>query len=129
MSATSNQTGNAQFADRLAKSNITRFLDNTPGITCFIPSDAAFAAAGNSSQTPAQTASQLSGHVVTNEVLYLPRLVDGATYKTNAGTIITVSVRGRRFFINGAQIVQPNLILENGVAHVIDKVYQLKSSL
>ncbi|MCJ1349053.1 hypothetical protein MMC31_007289, partial [Peltigera leucophlebia] len=122
LSATSNQTGNTQFASRLGQSNLTGLLDNTPSITVFLPSDAAFAAAGNISQTSAQIASQLSDHIVTNKVLYLPLLVDGATYQTKAGRPITVSVRAGRYFINGAQIIQSDLILENGVAHIINKV-------
>ena len=123
LSATSNQTGHSQFASRLDQSNLTHLIDTTPSITCFLPSNAAFVkATGNSTQTPSQIASQLSGHIVTDQVLYLPRLVDGATYSTKAGTTIVVSIRDGRYFINGAQIVQADVILENGVAHILDKV-------
>lgn len=122
LSATSNQTGNTQFASRLVRSNLTYLLDNTPSITAFIPSNAAFAAVGNCTQTSAQIASQLSNHIVTNHVLYLPRLVNGACYRTNSGNEITVTVKGSRYFINDAEISQPDLILKNGVAHIINKV-------
>lgn len=122
MSATSNQTSNTQFASRLSQSNLTCLLDNTPSITVFIPSDAAFATAGNSTQTLSQIGSQLLGHVLVDQVLYLPRLVDGATYRTKAGTTITISIRGGRYFVNGVLIVQSDFILENGVAHILNKV-------
>lgn len=125
LSATSNQTGNTQFASRLGRSNLTYLLDNTPSITAFIPSDAAFAAVGNYTQTSAQIASQLSNHIITNQVLYLPRLVNGACYRTKAGNEIAVTVKGSRYFINDAEISQPDLILENGVAHIINKVMLL----
>lgn len=122
LSATSNQTGNTQFAGRLGRSNLTYLLDNTPSITAFVPSDAAFAALGNYTPTSAQIASQLSNHIVTNQVLYLPRLVHGARYHTKAGNEISVTVKRGRYFINDAEISQPDLILENGVAHIINKV-------
>jgi len=122
LSATSNQTGNTQFASRLGRSNLTYLLDNTPSITAFVPSDAAFAALGNYTPTSAQIASQLSNHIVTNQVLYLPRLVHGARYHTKAGNEISVTVKRGRYFINDAEISQPDLILENGVAHIINKV-------
>lgn len=122
LSATTNQTGNTQFSSRLSRSNLTRLLDNTPSITAFVPSNAAFVAAGNYTQTSARLASQLSNHIVTNQVLYLPRLVHGACYRTKAGNDITVTVKSGRYFINDAEIVQPDLILENGVAHIINKV-------
>lgn len=122
LSATIDQTGNTQFASRLGRSNLTYLLDNTPSITAFVPSDAAFAALGNYTPTSAQIASQLSNHIVTNQVLYLPRLVHGARYQTRAGNEITVTVKSGRYFINDAELSQPDLILENGVAHIINKV-------
>lgn len=127
MSATSNETNNTQFASRLSQSNLTSLLDKTPSITVFIPSDAAFAAfaaaAGNNqTQTPSQISSQLLAHLLVDQVLYLPLLVDGATYQTKAGTSITITVRGGRYFVNGVLIVQSNFILENGVAHILNNV-------
>ena len=127
LSATSSETNNTQFASRLSRSNLTSLLDKTPSITVFIPSDAAFAAAtaGNNNrtnETTSQISSQLLGHVLVDQVLYLPSLVDGATYKTKAGTTITISVRGGRYFVNGVLIVQSDFIIENGVAHILNKV-------
>jgi len=35
---------------------------------------------------------------------------------------VTVTVQGNDIFINNAKILASNLILENGVAHVLDQV-------
>lgn len=96
-------------------------LDNTPSITCFIPSNAAFSTP-NATSRYASSASLLSGHVISNFVGYLPSLENGATFTTQGGTNVTVTVRGTDTFINNAKIIASNQILENGVAHVIDSV-------
>jgi len=53
---------------------------------------------------------------------YLPNLVHGQTLTAQDGSSLTVSVKGEEFYVNGARIEQANLVLENGVAHVISKV-------
>lgn len=53
---------------------------------------------------------------------YLPFLVHGASLVTRAGTNITVNISGADTFINDARIVHANLVLDNGVAHVLDRV-------
>jgi hypothetical protein len=52
----------------------------------------------------------------------LPTLKNGATYLTQGGANVTVTVRGNDYYINNAKIIASNQILENGVAHVIDQV-------
>jgi uncharacterized surface protein with fasciclin (FAS1) repeats len=53
---------------------------------------------------------------------YLPDLTEGAMLKTQAGESLVISVVDGEYFVNDAKITTANLILENGVAHVIDKV-------
>ena len=64
----------------------------------------------------------MDAHIVPNFVGYLPALTNGLKLLTQAGTIITVTVEGNDFYLNNAKIIAPNLILENGVAHVLDQV-------
>jgi uncharacterized surface protein with fasciclin (FAS1) repeats len=96
-------------------------LDATPLITVFIPTNDAFTAAGISTSSTG-LASALSGHVVQDFAGYIPSLTNGSSFVTQAGTTITVTIQGEDYFINNAKIVSSNLILENGVAHVIDSV-------
>jgi uncharacterized surface protein with fasciclin (FAS1) repeats len=64
----------------------------------------------------------ISGFVIPNFVGYLPSLKNGSTYTTRAGTTVTVTVQGSDYYINNAKIIGANMILENGVAHVVDQV-------
>jgi uncharacterized surface protein with fasciclin (FAS1) repeats len=121
LSVTLQAAGETTFASLSSSANLTDTLDNTPFSTFFIPSNGAFANAGTSSPT-AGTANLLEGHVIPNFVGYLPNLVNGSTLTTLTGSVVTVTIQGDNYFINNALIVSSNLILENGVAHVIDQV-------
>ncbi|KAK0702338.1 hypothetical protein B0H67DRAFT_595501 [Lasiosphaeris hirsuta] len=99
-------------------------LDYTPRITVFIPSDSAFAATGGFGTAAKQV---LDGHVVvspgtTQKVGYLPNLKSGQVLTTSGGGTLAVKVQGGDYFIGGAKIEQANLILPNGVAHIVSKV-------
>jgi uncharacterized surface protein with fasciclin (FAS1) repeats len=121
LSVTVQVTGESTFASLASSANLTDAFDNIPYSTFFVPSNGAFANADASSPS-AGTASLLEGHVIPNFVGYLPSLVNGSTLTTQAGSLVTVTIQGENYYINDAMIVSSNLILENGVAHVIDKV-------
>ncbi len=106
------------FASLANSSNMTSTLESTQSVTIFLPSNAALSATNTS--TPA--GSLISNHVVSGFVGYLPDLKDGATLKTQAGETLVISIRAGVYYVNGAKITQGNIIMENGVAHVIDKV-------
>lgn len=70
------------------------------------------------------------------DIGYLPNLKHGQTLKTKAGGELKVSVTSTTtpegaedgdFYINGAKIVKANLVLDNGVAHIVEKVCPLSS--
>lgn len=121
LSVTVQATGESTFASLASSANLTDALDNLPYSTFFVPSNEAFASAGASSPSAA-TASLLEGHVIPNFVGYLPSLVNGSTLTTQTGSLVTVTIQDSNYYIDGAMIISSNLILENGVAHVIDKV-------
>ncbi|MCJ1476870.1 hypothetical protein MMC13_005539 [Lambiella insularis] len=120
--ATTRATGHTTFTALTDASNLTAELDSTAGLTALIPTNAAFASSNISSGDPT-TPSLMDGHIIPNFVGYLPTLTDGAKLVTQAGTIVTVTVRGDDYYLNNAKIVASNLILENGVAHVLDQPY------
>ncbi|KIW73290.1 hypothetical protein PV04_01422 [Phialophora macrospora] len=124
LSSTAALTGETTFVSLTNTSGQTLGLDATPLITVFIPTNDAFAAAGVSTSS-AGLASAISGHVVQGFAGYIPSLTNGSSFVTQAGTTITVTIQGEDYFINNAKIVSSNLILENGVAHVIDSVLTL----
>jgi len=100
-------------------------LDFTPRVTVFIPSNDAFRAVG--AITPSQASALLDGHTIVSDSLakpvgYLPELQNGQVLRTEGGSSVTVSVRNGETFVGGAKILLSNIILPNGVAHVVDKV-------
>ncbi|KAI1127681.1 FAS1 domain-containing protein [Nemania abortiva] len=118
LSSTSQATGQTAFAGLLSKSNMTSTLDSTHSVTVFFPSNAAFSATNTTASPP----ELLTNHVVAGTVSYLPDLTDGTILKTQRGESLAISVRSGIYYVNGARITQANLILSNGVGHVIDKV-------
>ncbi|KAK3936511.1 FAS1 domain-containing protein [Diplogelasinospora grovesii] len=125
VSNTANAAGLSTFGKLASSANLTGSLDNTPITTVFLPSNAAFAAANISTSTGAAAAARLlGGHILPNFLGYLPNLHDGDTLTTQGGKTLTVKVKGKDYYINNAKISQANIILPNGVAHVVDSVIE-----
>lgn len=121
LSNTANANGETAFTGLASSYSLTETLDNTPEITCFIPNNDAFAMPGSTSNY-SSIKSLLLGHVIPNFVGYLPSLTIGTTYTSQGGSNFTVTVNDGDYYINNAKIILANVIVENGVAHVIDQV-------
>lgn len=67
------------------------------------------------------------GHIVADFLGYLPALTNGATFTTQGGTNITVKIIGGNYYINNAKIIDSNLLVDNGVCHVVDSVRSIPS--
>ncbi|EFX00256.1 beta-ig-h3 fasciclin [Grosmannia clavigera kw1407] len=119
LSSTAAQTGQTTFNSLSNKTNITRSLEQTQSITVFLPSNEAFALAGNRTTS---TSTLISNHAVSGFVGYLPDLTDGLVLTTKTGDTLTISIRNGIWYINNGAITQANLVLQNGVAHVVDQV-------
>ncbi|KAH8885294.1 FAS1 domain-containing protein [Thozetella sp. PMI_491] len=124
---TSIATGETTFADLADRAGLLDLVDKTPSITVFIPSNDAFDIANLSPSTNiTELAKALGGHIVKStsdhDIGYLPNLKNGDTLTTTTGSTLQITVSGDDYFINDAMITRANLVLENGVAHVIDKV-------
>ncbi|OCK73695.1 FAS1 domain-containing protein [Lepidopterella palustris CBS 459.81] len=124
LSDTISSTGLSTLQGLLNQSNLSSTFNQANSFTLFTPSNAAFAAAVNTTNTtsPAALQNLLQNHAIPNFVGYLPDLVDGATYTTLSGNTLTVTVKNKAYFINGVRIVSPNTITQNGVAHVINGI-------
>lgn len=100
-----------------------RAYDNVPSSTFFIPSDAALAKSCSYTLVPGQARSLINAQLVKGFVAYSPALVDGAFFKSGNGEDITITVKadGTKY-ANNIKIVQQDIIVENGVVHIIDGV-------
>ncbi|KAH8128463.1 hypothetical protein FP744_10008651 [Trichoderma asperellum] len=122
ISSTAQALGQTTFSNLISGSNLTKSLESTQFATVFLPSNAAFAAASVGPSISSSTASLISNHVVGGFAGYLPVLKDGAALTTQKGQTLIISIRNGIYYVNGAKIIQANIITENGVVHIIDKV-------
>lgn len=101
-------------------------VDSLKDVTIFAPSNDAFKAV--SSTTSNLTTQQLSGileyHIINGTVGYSSLLTTGLAnerFSTLAGGHVNVLVEDNKVFVNSAQVTITDIIVSNGVVHVIDK--------
>jgi len=106
-----------------ATESIDNFTD-TPNYTLFAPNNAAFQALGSaiSGLSMEDLTSVMDFHVLPNQVIYSTSLLNGTTWATKQGNNITVRHSGNNVYIDSAQLLDSNILLANGVLHVIDNV-------
>jgi len=107
------------------KAGLGNLIDTTAGITLFAPSDNAFRIAGIViDDTPVDTlVAVLSNHVVATPK-YSTEIVDREQLKSLGGGTLTLrkTKNPHEFFVNNATVYVDNVLVRNGVAHVINRV-------
>jgi len=105
----------------LTQTNLANTVDVVPDLTLFIPNNAAFQAIGTAfTNASVETlAGVLQYHAVVGNVVFSSEITN-STVPALSGGNLTLTVVGQDIFVNGAQVVVPNVLLSNGVAHVID---------
>ena len=92
-------------------------------LTAFIPNNAAFQAIGSDLANVSMT--QLEGilayHIVPDVVGYSTDLMNGSMLTTVSGGNLTITIDGSDVFVNSAKVVVPNVLVKEGVVHIIDK--------
>lgn len=115
-----------EFWRLIIKSRSRELLEELPNTTIFLPNDAAVQKVLPvlDSLAPEQLAAIIANHVVPNWVLYHTQFTSSAKeYSTLSGKTISVSRKSAdNVTINGANIVEEDILVYGGVAHVIDKV-------
>ncbi|CAZ84644.1 unnamed protein product [Tuber melanosporum] len=113
----------------LDRASLAQKLDTTPGVTCFAPTQEAFTALGNpeGKLSQGELSDALMLHTL-GKAAYSPDLKPGTWYPTLAnGQNIKVLREGGSLYVTGdgggkAKVVRGNVIVKNGVMHVIDQV-------
>lgn len=120
---TANANGQTAFTGLVNSYGLTETFNDTPDLTYFIPANSAFAMP-DATSAYSSIQSLLLGHAIPNFAGYLPSLTNGSTYTSLGGTTFTVIHDSCDYYVNNAKIILPNVVLGNGVAHVVDQVYQ-----
>ncbi|KAK2779445.1 hypothetical protein FQN52_002459 [Onygenales sp. PD_12] len=106
------------FKEFMEKAGVLEFLNAMPTVTFLIP----MSFMPPPTADPADFLLIVQQHILVDFPGYTSMLKDGGTYKTLAGTDVTVTIEDGSYFINGSRIVQSNMLLQNGVIHGIDRV-------
>jgi transforming growth factor-beta-induced protein len=91
--------------------------------TVFAPGNAAFGALNLEALLADADALEavLLNHVVAGAAVRAEDLENGQTLSTLGGTELSVRVAGGDVFIDGARVISPNALAENGIIHVINR--------
>nr|OQO17983.1 hypothetical protein B0A51_12025 [Rachicladosporium sp. CCFEE 5018] len=109
--------------------NLTSALSTTPDITIFAPNNAAFQAIGSAvaNLTVEQAAAILEYHVINGTVAYSSTLTNGSVPALGGGNL-TITVTDGEVFVNQARVINADILLANGVLHVIDSVLKINDT-
>jgi uncharacterized surface protein with fasciclin (FAS1) repeats len=102
---------------------VNQVLD-VPDVTYFMPNSASALAdatqlAKNSSAADLEANFQY--YIVQGFAAYSSTLTNGTKLKTQQGTDLTVTIQDGNTYINSAKIIISDLIVSNGVGHVLDR--------
>ncbi|KAF1947847.1 beta-Ig-H3/Fasciclin [Clathrospora elynae] len=109
----------------LNATDLVSTVNDTPNITVFAPSNEAIQDIGSAlaNLTTQQITDILTYHVVTTgDIGYSSKLKNGTTLKTANGNDLTVTIGDGGIFVNNARVVTSDILIANGVLHVIDEV-------
>ncbi|MCJ1317535.1 hypothetical protein MMC15_002860 [Xylographa vitiligo] len=124
IAATAEAAGLSAIAGALTDTNLVTAVDDLMDVTVFVPNNAAFQAIGSAvgNLTMAQLSSILEYHVVNGTVAYSTDLMSGMTIPTLNGNNVTITIMNGSVFVDSAMVVIPDVLVANGVVHVIDAV-------
>jgi uncharacterized surface protein with fasciclin (FAS1) repeats len=122
-SATAVAANLTSLAGALTKANLVTTVDDLSDVTIFAPSNAAFSAIGSAlgNLSTAQLESILTYHVVKGTVGYSTTLTN-TTLTTVNGEKVTITIENGNVYVNSAKVITPDVLVANGVVHVIDSV-------
>ena len=117
------QLGLSSAVGALEAAGLVDTLDGLSDVTVFVPNNEAFQRVASAIATAdiMTLTSVLEYHVINGTVAY-STLLSNTTIPTLNGDNVTISLRDNSVFVNGAEVIVPNVLVGNGVVHVIDNV-------
>lgn len=122
ISTTALMSNLTQLSSAIGTAGLGSTLDTAPNVTVFAPTDSAFAAIANTVQglSASQLSTVLEYHVVP-ALGYSSSLKSGSLPTLDQGQTVNVAVDGTTVKVNNANVIMADVIVENGVVHVIDR--------
>ncbi|KAF2204984.1 Fasciclin-domain-containing protein [Delitschia confertaspora ATCC 74209] len=124
VSTTATASNLTALAGALSAANLGEMIDTMPDVTIFAPNNEAFQsiASGLANLSTSDLTDILGYHVVNGTVGYSSMLESGMRLKTVEGGEVTVTIDGSNVFVNGAKVIIPDVLVANGVVHVVDNI-------
>jgi uncharacterized surface protein with fasciclin (FAS1) repeats len=115
--------GLAAVVGGLEATDLTDTVDELENITIFAPNNEAFSQVGSAFANASVETLQsvLQYHVIAGQVVFSPAIMNGSV-ATVQGNDLNLTVIDNTIFVNSAKVIVPNVILSNGVLHIIDSV-------
>ncbi|GJC97703.1 fasciclin domain-containing protein [Colletotrichum higginsianum] len=112
------------FLGALYTARLLPSLSERKNVTIFAPRNEAFQRVAGSLRDLDEDAVRniLNYHVVTGRILASSDLKNGTNLTTLSRQDLNVIRSGNNLFLNSAQIVQPDILLANGILHIVDNV-------
>jgi len=117
--------GLSSLRGALNQTDLIEAVDTTPDVTIFAPSNEAFRNIGSAlaNISNEDLASVLTYHVVNGTVGYSSGLENNTVLTTLNGANLTITIGDEgRIFVNNARVTIADVLVANGVVHVIDEV-------
>lgn len=116
--------GLSSLRGALNQTDLIEAVDTTPDVTIFAPSNEAFRNIGSAlaNISNEDLASVLTYHVVNGTVGYSSGLENNTVLTTLNGANLTITIGDEgRIFVNNARVTIADVLVANGVVHVIDE--------
>ena len=98
------------------------FLAGEGPFTVFAPTDEAFGLLGEIDLNDTDALTEILTYHVADGALMAADVVNMTSIETLEGSSLTIEVTDEGAFVNGARIVQKDVVCSNGVVHIIDAV-------
>jgi len=125
VATTATAAGLTTLARSLVQAELLATVNTLKDVTIFAPTNAAFRAlTRNGGRLPrgAALADVLTYHVVNGTVAYSTLLENGQEVPTVNGGSLKITLVDGKVKVNNATVVQADVLVKNGVVHVIDSV-------
>ncbi|KAF9875194.1 fasciclin domain-containing protein [Colletotrichum karsti] len=112
------------FLGALYAAKLLPAASNEQNVTIFAPRNEAFKPiAGSLNNMDSDAVKKfLNYHIVPGKVLASSDLTNGTNLTTHSSQNLRAIRSGNNLFLNSAQIVQPDILIANGIMHIIDNV-------
>jgi uncharacterized surface protein with fasciclin (FAS1) repeats len=107
----------------LIAADLVETVDTTPDVTIFAPSNMAFQSIGSAlgNISTEDLTKVLTYHVVPGAIGYSSTLKNMTLATVNGGSV-TITIIDGSVYVNSAKVIVPDVLVANGVVHVIDNV-------